>query len=126
MRKKRFWAVVARVAVAGVVMWFLAGVLGGLEPGLSIWLSSALAFALVKAAGDLVAITIFRDTVVLFFEDLIWEMGAFIILGLVAAGLILAAGRFIGGRVEPYFPALAVYFVYLLAENRQRAGADRG
>ncbi len=126
MRRRRFLALAFRVVAAAVALWLLRAILARFGARPSIWLESALVFAAAKAAGDATAILLFRDTVVLFFEDLMWEMVAFIALGLVAAGLILLAARLIGGWVEPFFPALVVYLVYLLAENRHRAGVDRG
>ena len=81
MRKRRFWAVTFQAIAAAVAMWLLRAVLARSGARPSIWLESALAFALAKAAGDTTVILLFRDTIVLFFEDLIWEMVAFIVLG---------------------------------------------
>ncbi len=125
-RRRRLLAIVLRMAAAAVAVSLLKAGLthAGAHP--SLWVASVAAFALAKLAGDLTVLALFRDTVVIFVEDLFWELGGFVILGLVAAGLILLAGKLIGGPVEPYFPALAVYFAYLLAEHRQQPGLDRG
>ncbi len=126
MRRRRFVALSCRVLAAGLILWMLRVSLARLGVHPSVWLESALVFALAKAAGDAVAVLLFRDTIVLFLEDLLWEMVAFILLGLVAGGLIVLAAKLIGGPVTPYFPALVIYLVYLVAEQRQRNGMERG
>jgi len=126
MRRRLFWALWLRVAGAAVAVEALRWLLTAAGLDLGIWAKSVLAFVVAKAAGDVVALTLFRDTVVLFFEDLLWEMAAFVVLGLAAAGFILLAAGLIGGWVQPFFPALVVYLIYLLAENRQRAGRAGG
>lgn len=123
-RRRRWVVVLARVAVAALALWLAGKGLSRLPTPPSIWLTSALAFGLAKLAGDATALLFFRRSIVIFLEDLLWELAAFVGLGLLAAGLIVVASRLIGGPVRPFFPALVVYWVYLLAESRQRQGAD--
>jgi hypothetical protein len=125
-RRRRWLAVLARVAAAALALWLVRKGFDQFSSPPSIWLRAALAFGLAKVAGDATVIGLFRDTVVLFLEDTLWELVAFCGLGLLAAGLIVMTSKFIGGPVEPYFPALVTYLVYLLAENRQRQGTDWG
>lgn len=123
-RRRRWLAVLARVTVAALALWLAGKGLNRLPTPPSIWLTSVLAFGLAKLAGDATALLLFRNSIVIFLEDLLWELAAFVGLGLLAAGLIGVASKLIGGHVRPFFPALVVYCVYLLAESRQRQGAD--
>lgn len=125
MRKLRL-AVVIRLAAAGLVLWTLARGLGQLPVAPSVWLAAPLAFGLAKLAGDATVLTLFRDTLVFFYEDMFWELVAFVALGFLAAGLITLAQSLVGGPVAPYIPAFGVYAVYLLAERPQRKGTDGG
>ena len=121
----RWLPLVIRVLVSGLALWGLGAVFGRVSPAPSVWLQSPAAFALVKVVGDIVVLVLFRDKVVLFVEDLFWELAGFAALGLLAAGLIVLAAGLIGGLVQPYFPALVVYSVYLVAEGRQQGRLER-
>ena len=123
--KKRWPALLVRVMVSGLSLLVLAVLLGRLSPVPSVWIRGPAAFALVKVVGDIVVLALFRQAVVLFVEDLFWELVAFVVLGFLAAGLIALTAGLIGGPVQPYFPALVVYFVYLVAESRQAGRAER-
>jgi len=123
---RRWLAVILRVGAAGLAVWTFRYLVRWVDPTPSVWLTGLLSFALAKLAGDAVALTLFRDTVVLFVEDLVWELLAFLCLGALAAGLILLTSRVIGGPVEPYLPAVTVYLVYIIAEGRQRGGTFGG
>lgn len=123
---RRPWlAVLFRVAAAALVLWALRAGFDRLPARPSLWLRSPLVFALAKLSGDLTVLAFFRDKMVFFFEDLFWEFIGFAVLGVLAAGLIRVATSLVGGPVEPYFPALVVYLVYLLAEARQQGRAGR-
>lgn len=117
--------VLVRFAMAVVAVWVLREGLAGAETPLPVWAVAIASFGVVKLVGDLGLLAFFRHTAI-FYEDMFWEMVAFLVLGALAGGLIIVAERFIGGSVEPYFPALGVYLVFLIAESRQSAGRDRG
>ncbi|RJQ07654.1 MAG: hypothetical protein C4551_06400 [Bacillota bacterium] len=109
-----------RVGAAIVSVWVVGQALDRVAEGLSVWVRAPLVFAAAKLTGDLVALTVFRSKIVLFVEDVVWELAGFVVLGVVAAGLIRVTGSLIGGPVSPDLPAAIVYVVYLLAESRQR------
>ncbi len=119
-----FLAFLFRLGAAIAAVLFLRALFGRMEPPPSLWLRAPVVFGAAKLAGDIVVLVLFRSSIVFFYEDMFWELLAFAILGLAAAGLITLALTFIGGAVEPYVLAVGVYFVYLVAERRQRHGAE--
>jgi hypothetical protein len=118
--RTRWIPLVFRVGAAIVSVWVVGQALDRVAEGLSVWVRAPLVFAAAKLTGDLVALTVFRSKIVLFVEDVVWELAGFVVLGVVAAGLIRVTGSLIGGPVSPDLPAAIVYVVYLLAESRQR------
>ncbi len=123
--RRRWPSVLVRVLAAGLAVWLLRAGLDRLPAQPSVWVRGPAAFALAKLGGDAALLLFFRGRVVFFFEDLFWEFAGFALLGALAAGLISLAAALVGGPLEPYFLALAVYFVYLIAETRQQSRADR-
>lgn len=123
MRLRGLWlSFIIRVMAAAVAVLAARAWVTAAFPGLSVWVLSPFAFASARIAGDAVALLLFRETLVVFYEDLVWELVAFLLLGLLAAGIIVLVERFIGGPVTPYVPSIVVYGAYALAEVRQAAG----
>jgi hypothetical protein len=126
---RRSWlSVVVRLGVAGLILWVLrAGIAGSAAPP-SVLVSSVAAFGLIKLGGDLALLAFFRHSAVVFYEDMFWELVAFLIMGLLAGGLIILAEKLIGGVGDPYlpasWPAFGVYLVYMVVENRQTRGGE--
>lgn len=110
---------IVRVVAAGLALVALRAWLGASYPELSVWVVSPAAFMAVRLAGDAITLLLFRQALVLFYEDLLWELVAFAALGLLTAGLIVLVERFIGGPVGPYLPAITIYGTYSFAEARQ-------
>jgi hypothetical protein len=119
-------SVLVRFFTAAVAVWVLREGIAGSPAVPPVWLMGIASFGLVKLVGDLGLLAFFRHSVVIFYEDMFWELLAFLLLGALAGGLILAAQSFIGGEVEPYLPALGVYLVFLIVESRQSGERDRG
>ena len=118
--------VLVRFLMAAIAVWVLREGLAGSPGPPPVWLATVASFGLAKFVGDVGLLAFFRHSVVVFYEDLFWEMAAFLLLGVLAGGLIVIAEKFIGGAVDPYLPALGVYLVFLLAEGRQSGSPDRG
>jgi len=122
-----FWVtVVVRLGVAGAALYGFRAWMETLPSQPSVWTTAIASFALVKLAGDAVTATLLRRSLVFFYEDMFWELVAFVALGALAGGLIVLVQNLIGGPVRPYFPSVVVYLVYMLAEGRQSTGREGG
>jgi len=93
-------------------------------PTLPLWCRSVATFGAAKLAADAAVGLFQRRGDVVFFEDFLRELAFFLLLGVLAAGVTMACIRYLGGGVDPAYPAVGASWVYALLRDAPRRAVD--
>ncbi len=84
-----------------------------------------LVFLSMKIAGHILRATLVRGETH-YFEDILGDLASYFSLALVASAAIWAAGRYLGGAVEPVFPGTIAHAVLTIMPARERRRRTTG